>query len=120
MFSQENSRRLSWQLLFLIIFWSIVNIVMIVQVPRLLVNETTGQPTDNDPWASNPFYDPWKDDPWEFNLVDRHMSILESYVVLLSMLYGFLRLVNIIRIIHEDEQESLWSDFWGLCESLST
>lgn len=103
---------------FLLFFWGVMSLVVCVQYPQLLVNETTGQPQDYNPAATNPFYDPWTDDPWEFDLQDHHHSILEASVVLIFSFYGILRMMNILRIIHEDDEEARWSDFWSLCETL--
>lgn len=101
-------------------FWSLPCLIVCVQYPVLLTNETTGERESYNTFAFNPLYDPWKDDPWNFDIHDRHHSMLEAIVTLLGFFYGMLRLVNMIRIGLEDESEARWNDFWSLCEDLSS
>ena len=119
MFDPENDRRLAVQLFIVIVAWSLSAVVVCVQYPRLLTDPATGQPRDYNPAYGNPFYDPWRDDPWEFNLADSHHSILEATVTLLAWFYGILHLSNVFLIILEDDREAAWTRFWSLCEDLN-
>ena len=111
--NSENSRRFAWQLGLLILFWGASTFTLVVQenhlppAPLDLTEKTSQDRFRPDPWT----YHPWEYDP--FN--DRE-TLVESLVVYLGLLYGLFRLINLWRIVRDDEQESRWSDFWCLSE----
>ena len=111
--NSENSRRFSWQLGLLILFWSASFFTMILQeqsLPPAPLN-----PVDR--WSQDRFRpDPWTFHPWEYNPFNDRETLVEALVIWLGLLYGLFRLINIVRIISDDEKENLWSDFWELCE----
>lgn len=117
-----NEKRLARQLLLLIIFCSILSFILVNQYPRQLAYEkearrniSRGLPYYT--FRDSPYYDPWKDEPFNFNPYDEKMTIIESYIILLCILYIMFRLVNIFRVFIEDEQEMQWEYFWDLCEN---
>jgi len=62
--------------------------------------------------------DPWTYHPWEYDPWNARETLIEAMVIWVGLLYGLFRLINIWRIVGEDDQERLWSDFWALCETL--
>lgn len=110
----ENEHRLSWQLGLLLMFWCASNFTLIVQYNHLppeptdIVEQMTMKWNTPDPWTYYPLeYNPWND----------RMTLIESVVIWLGMFYGLLRLINIMRIIGDDDKETAWERFWDLCET---
>jgi len=60
--------------------------------------------------------DPWTYHPWEYNPFNDRETLVEALVIWLGVMYGFFRIINIMRIIREDDQERAWEYFWRLCE----
>jgi hypothetical protein len=107
---------MTFQLGLAVIFFSIACFILINQYPReykVELARTDIYPRD----LVKP--DPWKDDPWNFNPFDNKMHLIESYTILLCFVYGFLRLINILRIIIEDNNASPWEHFWEQCEQFT-
>lgn len=102
-----NSRRFTFQLFLLLIFWSIYVFTFTVQ----MYNLPTAQPGVNIPQP-----DPWTFHPWEYNPFNDRMTLIESWAIWLGAFYGMLRIFNILRIISEDEEETRWEKFWELNE----
>jgi hypothetical protein len=113
--NNENIRRFSWQLGLLIVFWGASFSTLIIQQTHLppapldLIEKFNLEHFRPNPWT----YHPWEYNPWN----DRE-TLIEAMTVWIGLLYGFFRLINIWRICREDDQESLWADFFALCESL--
>jgi hypothetical protein len=113
--NSENSRRFAWQLGFLIVFWTASNFTMIIQYTHLppepldiakkMALERWGKP------------DPWTFHPWEYNPWNERETLVEALVIWLGLLYGLFRLINLWRIIRDDDQEEQWNEFWRLCET---
>jgi len=109
----ENSRRFAWQLGLLIMFWGASNFTMIVQY-----NHLPPTPLDIVEAMRLELFkpDPWTFHPWEYNPFNDRMTLVEALVIWLGLMYGLFRLINIVRIVHDDEREEQWSDFWAVCE----
>jgi hypothetical protein len=104
---------MAWQLGMLIVFWGVSSFTLVVQENHL------------PPASLNPIEqisqdrfrpDPWTYYPLEYNPWNQRETLIEAIVIYLGLLYGIFRLINIMRIIGEDDREALWSDFWSLCE----
>ena len=113
--NSENDRRFAWQLALLIVFWGAASFTFVVQEFHLppppsdltarISQQRWGQP------------DPYTFHPWEYNPFNDRETLVEALVIYLGFMYGLFRIINLLRICREDDQESLWNDFWGLCES---
>jgi hypothetical protein len=112
--SPENEHRFSWQLGLLIVFWGASFFTMVVQESHL-------PPAPLDPievWSLSHFRpDPWTFHPWEYNPFNQRETLVEALVIWLGLLYGLFRLINLWRIIRDDDQEEQWNEFWRLCET---
>lgn len=112
--NDENGRRFAWQLALLIVFWVSASFTLIVQESHL-----PPEPTDTIEKISEALYgqpDPYTYYPWEYNPFNTRETLVEVLVIYLGMMYGMFRIINLMRICREDDQENLWNDFWRLCE----
>lgn len=113
MLSIENERRMAWQLGLLIVFWGMMSFTSVIQFRNL-------PPSDPNPtiamWNEKFKPDPYTYYPLEYNPFNDRMTLIESMVIYVGLLYGIFRIFNIFRIMGEDEQENKWRCFWELCE----
>lgn len=112
--NEENARRFTWQLGLLIVFWGASFFTMIMQeqhLPAAPLNPIEA-------WSVSHFHpDPWTFHPWEYNPWNERETLVEALVIWLGLLYGLFRLINLWRIIRDDDQEERWNAFWSLCET---
>lgn len=113
--SRENERRLTWQMLFLIIFFGIAIPVHVIQFYHM--PDFHGRPMDAMEYNRQRERDFMTKDIFLFDPYDENMTFIEAGIVLVFYFYGILRLVNIMRIIIEDDKERQWEFFWELCDS---
>lgn len=115
MFDPENERRFTWQLFFLLVFWGASIFTLIVQEYHL-----PPAPLDLlEKWRLARFPpNPWTFHPWEYDPFNARETLVEALVIYLGLMYGVFRLINIWRILRDDERESRWNDFWSLCETI--
>jgi hypothetical protein len=111
----ENQHRLAWQLFFLIIFWGLYSFTAVVQYSNLPLS-------DPDPliqmYKDMNKPDPYTYYPLEYNPYNDRMTLIEACAIYISLFYGLLRIMNIFRIIGEDEIETRWSNFWEMNDFL--
>jgi hypothetical protein len=96
------------------VFWGAANFTFIIQEQHL-----PPEPADLAEkicmarWGKP---DPWTYHPWEYNPFNNRETLIEALVIYLGWFYGLLRLLNMSRIIHDDDVEEAWSGFWALSE----
>lgn len=53
---------------------------------------------------------------WEWNLGNGYISPIENAVMMLSLFFGYMRLVDLMREYRRVDKERAWLWFWNLCE----
>jgi len=53
---------------------------------------------------------------WEWDLGNSYVSASEHAVMLLSLFFGFMRTIDLIKRFREIEKERAWAWFWNFCE----
>ena len=53
---------------------------------------------------------------WEFSIGNKRLSNLENMIVFLFMLWGFMRMIDIMRLFIRDDKLNRWRYFWELSE----
>lgn len=111
----ENERRLTFQLVFLLIFWGAASFTMVVQEQHLPMEPTDIVEKMALRWNKP---DPYTYYPLEYNPFNDRETLIEACIIWIGMFYGLLRLTNIMRIIGEDDRETAWETFWERVENL--
>lgn len=110
----ENQKRFTLQLFLLLIFWGIATFTLITQTTNL-----PPEPLDIMEKISIELYrpDPYTYYPLEYNPFNDRMTLIEACAIWILFFYGNLRMLNIFRIIGEDDKETSWEHFWEHAES---
>ena len=111
-FNRENEKRMTFQMLLLLILWGMAIFTFMVQMCNL---PQPGDFTQQLNEELNPS-DPYTHYPLEYNPYNDRMTLLESCIIWMGFFYGMLRIFNIMRIIIEDEEEGKWFYFWNNLE----
>jgi hypothetical protein len=53
---------------------------------------------------------------WEWNIGNGFVSNIENIVMMLSLFFGFMRFIDLMKLFHEEEKIQRWRMFWELCE----
>jgi len=53
---------------------------------------------------------------WELRPGDGVVSALESCLLWLGLLFGFMRTIDLLRAYHDEDHMNRWTYFWGLSE----
>jgi len=111
----ENEHRLTVQLFFLLVFWGAATFTMVVQETHL-----PPQPLDFIERYNLEHFkpDPYTYYPLEYNPFNDRETLIEAVIIWLGFFYGFLRITNILRIIGDDDRETVWETFWDRVENL--
>jgi len=53
---------------------------------------------------------------WEWNMGNGYVSASENAVMILSLFFGFMRTIDMLKELQRIEKERSWTWFWNLCE----
>lgn len=106
----KEDRRLLFTFATMMLCFSIGAYIMCVEMPTIPHRPPTFEEQINAKYVEKQRF-------WEWILGNGYMSASENAVMLLSLFFGYMRIVDLFREYRRVEKERAWIWFWNLCEN---